>query len=95
MTLGALSWLGDDTATLVNEGFTSSQVQTIMGAAQSGALSADGYQQLISGNVDPSQLPDFLAADLGAQQQGASLSEQLLIGGLVALFLIASVKGAR
>jgi len=57
--------LGQDTSDLQNAGFSPQQIATIAGAAQSCALSPEGYQQLVSGNVDPSQLGDFLNADLG------------------------------
>jgi hypothetical protein len=62
--------LGDDTSNLMTIGFTPQQIAQIAQAYQSGALSPDGYQQLVSGTVDPSQLGDFLSADLGAQTGG-------------------------
>jgi len=77
--------LGQDTSDLQNAGFSPQQIATIAGAYQSGALSPDGYQQLVSGNVDPSQLGDFLSADLGAQT-GFPTWAIAVAAGLVFLF---------
>lgn len=71
--LSGIGSLGDDSATLSSIGFSSAQVAQILSAYQSGALSDAGYQQLVSGNVDPSNLADFLATDPGAPDaSGAS-----------------------
>lgn len=63
-----LGILGDDSSTLLDLGFNSAQIQQIMSAYQSGALSAGGYQALVSGFVSPDDLADFMAADPGATQ---------------------------
>lgn len=89
--LSGIGSLGDDSATLANVGFSSAQISQILSAYQSGALSDGGYQALVSGFVDPSQLEDFLAADPGAAATsgaasvagiptGASLVYQATIG---------------
>ncbi|HEV2471874.1 MAG TPA: hypothetical protein VGS41_04370 [Chthonomonadales bacterium] len=61
-----LAGLGDDSSILLGLGFNSLQIQQIMSAHADGSLSDDGYQQLVSGTVDPSRLADFMLADLGA-----------------------------
>jgi hypothetical protein len=66
--LSGIGTLGDDTATLATIGFDPSQIAQIVSAHNSGALSDAGYQQLVSGTVDPSQLAAFLDADLGAPE---------------------------
>lgn len=63
-----LGWLGDDSSVLMGLGFNSYQIQAIMSAHQSGALSDGGYQALVSGFVGPDALADFLAADPGAPE---------------------------
>lgn len=64
-----LGSLGDDSSTLLDLGFNSAQIQQIMSAHQSGALSDGGYQALVSGFVSPDDLADFMAADPGASVQ--------------------------
>lgn len=61
-----LGVLGDDTSTLMDLGFNSLQIQQIISAHQSGALSDIGYQDLVNGGVSPDGLADFMAADPGA-----------------------------
>lgn len=70
--LSGIGSLGDDSATLAGLGFSSAQISQILSAYQSGALSDGGYQALVSGFVDPSQLADFLAADPGATTTAAA-----------------------
>src|SRR5215475_6320698 len=81
--LSGIGSLGDDTSTLANYGFTSAEIAQITSAHQSGALSDAGYQQLVSGTVDPSQLGDFLAADLGAPTASPSwFTQSTMISGI-------------
>lgn len=61
-----LGVLGDDNSTLLDLGFNSLQIQQIMSAHQSGALSDGGYQALVSGYISPDDLAAFMAADPGA-----------------------------
>jgi hypothetical protein len=67
-----LGLLGDDSATFLGIGFNSLQIQQIVQAHQSGALSDAGYQALVSGFISPDDLSDFLAADPGAPQSVAA-----------------------
>ena len=64
--------LGDDNSTLLSLGFNSLQIQQIMAAHASGALSDAGYNQIVSGNVSPDNLADYMAADPGATETSAS-----------------------
>lgn len=82
-----LGSLGDDSATLADVGFSPAQITTILQAHASGALSDTGYNQLVSGNVDPAALTDFLGADVGAPQSGLSLTT-LGLAALVVLVLL-------
>jgi hypothetical protein len=67
-----LGSLGDDTQTLLDYGFNSLQIQQIMAARASGALSDAGYSILESGFVAPGDLADFLAADPGAPAESGT-----------------------
>jgi hypothetical protein len=72
-----------DQATLTSI-YGSTTANQIVGAYQSGVLSADGYQQLVSGTVDPSEVGDFINADLGAATTPSWLQwlEQPSFGGI-------------
>jgi hypothetical protein len=64
-----LSGLGDDAAnqaTLINLGFSAAQASQVIQAHASGALSDDGYNQILSGNIAPEDLQDYLDTDPGA-----------------------------
>lgn len=64
-----LGWLGQassaDMTTLANLGFDSGQIAQISSSEKSCQLSPQGYQYLLTGGVDPSDLSDFLANDPG------------------------------
>jgi DNA-binding transcriptional regulator YdaS (Cro superfamily) len=64
-----LGWLGDDNTTLENLGFNSSQVQQIVSGYQQGTIPAAAYQAIISGQVSPANLSDFLATNTGITAQ--------------------------
>ena len=75
----ATPMLGDVTisaeqANLLSLGFNSFQIQQIEGAHANGALSDSGYNQIVSGNVTPDNLADFMAADPGASQTSSAPS---------------------
>lgn len=61
-----LGWLGQDDN--LPGDLTSSDMQEVTAAYNSGALSSAGYNQILSGNVSSANLSDFLAADPGAAQ---------------------------
>lgn len=86
-----------DRATLSMIGFNPQQVDQIISFHDSGALSDDGYQQLLSGTVAPPMLADFLNADLGAQTTGSLLANvpnwELAAGGAALILLL--VLGSR
>lgn len=68
-----LGSLGDDvSSTLLSLGFNSLQIQQIIAAHASGALSDAGYNQIVSGNVSPDALADYMAADPGATETSAA-----------------------
>jgi hypothetical protein len=90
--LSGIGTLGDDTATLATIGFSQAQIAQILSAHQSGALSDASYQELVSGNVDPATLSDFLAADIGAPPVTGISSTTLILMGVGALLLILAVK---
>lgn len=73
--MAGMGYLGDDAATLALRGFDSSQVQQIIAAHQSGALSDSGYQFALSGGVPVGDLQSFLDQDPGAA------AEQAVTGG--------------
>lgn len=60
-----LAGVPEDGLALLSIGFTPAQVSQIFTAHASGALSDGGYQALVTGNVDPANLADLLAADPG------------------------------
>jgi hypothetical protein len=66
-----LGWLGDDSSTLTDLGFSATQIAQIETAHASGALSDSGYNQIVSGNVPPQNVADFMAADPGATVSSA------------------------
>jgi hypothetical protein len=70
--LSGLGALGDDSSTLSALGFSPGQVQQILQAHTSGALSDAGYQVILNGSVDPTQLADFLNSDPGAPASGSA-----------------------
>jgi len=57
---------------------TSGDLSTAQSAYNSGALSAAGLNQILSGNVASASLSDFLAADPGAPQGSAASSTSSL-----------------
>ena len=68
-----LGSMGDDvSSTLLSLGFNSLQIQQILTAHASGALSDAGYNQIVSGNVSPDALADYMAADPGATETSAA-----------------------
>lgn len=63
---GGLGDIPGDNQLLLGLGFNSLQIQQIMSAHASGALSDAGYNALVSGFVSPNQLVGFLEQDPGA-----------------------------
>lgn len=90
--LGAFS--PADVAALSNACLSPTQIQQVVGASQSGALSDAGYQAIVSGFIDPGALSCFLAADPGAPagSPGSGLTGWLSQNaGMIAIFAIAVV----
>jgi hypothetical protein len=55
-----------------NPGYSVDDLANVVNAYQSGALSAAGYNQILSGNVSAGNLQSFLEADPGAPQGSGS-----------------------
>lgn len=72
--LAGIGYLGDDSATLAQWGFSPAQVQEIIDAHNSGALSDNGYQFALQGGVPVSDLAQFLAEDPGAPAEAAAIA---------------------
>lgn len=72
--LAGLGYLGDDSATLAQWGFTPAQVAQIIDAHNSGALSDTGYQFALQGGVPVSDLASFLEQDPGASAEAAAVA---------------------
>jgi hypothetical protein len=64
---GALGALGDDTSTLLDLGFSFQQAAEIISDYNNGVISASDYNEIVSGNVPPANLEDFINASYGAQ----------------------------
>lgn len=60
---------------LSNYGFSDTQINDVASAYDSGALSDSGLNQILSGNVSPGSLGDFMAADPGATESVAGAGE--------------------
>jgi hypothetical protein len=80
--MAGLRGLGGDDSTLVALGFSSSQIQTILSAHNSGALSDTGYSFLLQGGVPVQQLNDFLAQDPGAPESSPAGSSPASSAGV-------------
>ena len=57
-----------DVLNMLNSGYTTDQANAVLDAHNSGALSDAGYNQIVSGNVAPGNLDNFLANDPGASE---------------------------
>jgi hypothetical protein len=82
---------------LLNYCYSPTQIQQVLGANQSGALSPGGYQAIVSGFIDPSSLSCFLAADPGASAGGGSSLSAWLSqnAGMLAILTVAVVALSR
>jgi len=69
-----LTGLGDDSSTLAQRGFSPDQIQQIIAAHNSGALSDSGYQFALQGGVPVDDLANFLEQDPGAAAESAAVS---------------------
>ena len=65
-----LSGLGDDSSTMASWGFSPGQIQQILQAHATGALSDNGFQFLLQGGVPTTDLANFLNQDPGAPASG-------------------------
>ena len=83
-----------DVSALANACLTPTQIQQVLSANQSGALSAGGYQAIVSGFIAPCALSCFLAADPGAPagSSGSGMTGWLSQNaGMLAIFAVAII----
>lgn len=67
-----LSGLGDDSTTMADLGFSPGQIQQILQARATGALSDNGFLFLLQGGVPTTDLDNFLNQDIGAPEGGSA-----------------------